>query len=289
MLAVWDHFLLQNALSWRILLVEIALACVNNSTFMKKPIRPRNLGFTLIELLVVIAIIAILAAMLLPALTKAKTAANRTACKSNIKQQLIALNMYAGENKDRLPESKSGNWAHDMSGNVVQGMIAQGATYKIWYDPRDQGIGTQNMYREWTNWVSSGYTQVGYAQTFPGTACYGTYNGWHFETNLNAKLSATSVTSGGLVYPFSPANRPQSACEMLTSPGTASDLATMKSYPWNGLLAGLYEMTTSHMANKSLPAGVNIGMLDSHVTWRAFENKFVQPRAGRDGQPTYYY
>jgi prepilin-type N-terminal cleavage/methylation domain-containing protein/prepilin-type processing-associated H-X9-DG protein len=114
-------------------------------TSIIRPRENRDAGFTLIELLVVIAIIAILAGMLLPALSQAKLKAQSITCISNQKQLALAWIMYAGDFADRLTPNWLGDpraWidgtlgsVHDRPGATNVNAIRKGLLYP--YNPND--------------------------------------------------------------------------------------------------------------------------------------------------------
>ena len=119
----------------------------------------RRDGFTLIELLVVIAIIALLIAMLLPTIKRAREMARRVACRSNLHQLGIGLQLYAGDHDEALPRYPGGAGAPDAITGIFQAIAPDyGMTRAVFYCPSrtdvDKGIELDTGHDLWEDWVN---------------------------------------------------------------------------------------------------------------------------------------
>ena len=106
---------------------------------------PTPRAFTLIELLVVIAIIAILASMLLPALSKAKSRALQANCLSNLKQWGLAMHLYATDNNDGIPRD-----GMDVTG-VYPGVSGAANDPNAWFNLLPQVVGERTLSAYWND------------------------------------------------------------------------------------------------------------------------------------------
>lgn len=262
--------------------------CYDSSLLVKSPIErhsegnpmkkrslcPIRCGFTLIELLVVIAIIAILAAMLLPALSKSKESARRAVCMSNLRQCGIALTLY-GEEYKKYPHQR-----HPGSGTpylpAVDVTTARGAyVAKEWdevvrlgvvsnfrYNPSN--LGSDQVYRDNRIKIFSCPNMAakeGYPHYDPNAGPINPGDDWWFPIGYTYVGGVTTWNSPGPAFsPIKPTDPPSWAL-MVDFVGYGDPARGAHPSGW------VPEYNAHRNRNGQPPAGANHLFNDGHVSW----------------------
>ena len=260
------------------------------------PYTRRVSAFTLIELLVAIAIIAILAAMLLPALSRAKSKAQTINCLSNLRQWGLALQIYASENLDAMPRdgtADNGQYAVDTA--VTTGPGSPNDAF-AWINVLPGLVGDQPFSNYW-NGVPGNYRQN---LPFPG----GKGKFWHcpsaraaasdnflsggrfgffsYVMNIDLKLKSSinnGVQGNSYDYPAMPklsAIRQPAAVVLLEDVAFSPTLETYTATPdRNGILP---HGRSSHFAKRHNDAGGSLVFVEGHAAY--FTRSYITDGTG---------
>lgn len=243
-------------------------------------------GFTLVELLVVISIIALLMAILMPSLQKAREQAKRIVCASNLKQMGLGISLYAIDNSDSLPLHHRGSWLQDLSYKTTDYIIDVGGDRRTFFCPSDktQKPDDERLWR-WTESKANGgvaptgpeptknrqdyFRNIGFVYLVDRELTRN--NQMESQVGPKAKPWPRKITARNGAKVELIADQTYSNTSNLTHPNIQF---AVKVPQGNFGIFGILD-TTNHL-NGGKPTGGNVLYLDSHLEWRKFNKMTVR-------------
>ena len=257
-------------------------------------------GFTLVELLVVIAVVALLFSLRLAAIAGAQNQSKIAQCAANLRQATLAVQIYAGENNDKLPVISSlTSWPWDLPGRIGDALLACGLQKQNFYCP-----GTAPRFSDLENFADPTFDASGYAKNLwdygiTGKNAYDNFHivGYIFSFGGYSKLKPWATNSTTLpertpnpTNSLLPLVYTSASDRVLTADATICTPADVPSTPvsarynntltYTEVMGGFYKAFTSPHLYGRFPAGGNVGFKDGHVAWRKFDDMRNQSQTG---------